>query len=65
MVMEMVHPLHDPVLCGPGGGDVVPSLEVRHHVAEAHPASVRTHRNSLSGYRVGVLDSSSFEAAIL
>ena len=53
VLVEVVDPLHEPVLRGAGEADVVPGLEVRHHVAEAHPASVRTHRNSLSGYRGG------------
>ena len=47
MVMEMVHPLHDPVLCGPGEGDVVPGLEVRHHVTQTHSPCMGTHWHTL------------------
>ena len=46
-MVEVVHPLHDPVLDGAGEADVVPGLEVRDHVAQPHPASVRTHRDTL------------------
>ena len=48
MVMEMVDPLHDPVLRGPGERDVVPGLEVRDHVAQTHASSVRTHGDALT-----------------
>ena len=48
MVMEMVDPLHDPVLRGPGERDVVPGLEVRNHVAQTHASSVRTHGDALT-----------------
>ena len=47
VLVQMVDPLHHPVLGGAGEADVVPGLEVGHHVAEPHPASVRTDRHSL------------------
>ena len=49
VVMQMVHPLHDPVLCCPSERDVVPGLEVRHHVAETDSSSVGTDRNTQLG----------------
>ena len=47
MLMKVVHPLHHSVLGGAGETDVVPGLEVRDHVAEPHPTSVRTDRDTL------------------
>ena len=47
VLVKVVDPLHDPVLSGAGETDVVPGLEVRHHVAEPHPTGVRTDGHSL------------------
>ena len=46
--MEMIHPFHDPVLCCPGERDVVPGLEVRHHVTQTHATGMGTHGHALT-----------------
>ena len=47
VIMEMVYPLHDPILRGPGEGNVVPGLEVRHHVTQTHTPGMGTHGHTL------------------
>ena len=43
----MIHPLDHPVVRGAGQADVVPGLEVSHHVTKSNPACMRTDRNTL------------------
>ena len=56
MLMQMVHPLHQPVVRGAGEADVVPSVEVGHHVAESDPSRVGTDWNTLTVLTVLDLD---------
>ena len=48
-MVEVVDPLHQPVLGGAGEADVVPGLEVRDHVTQTHSSSVGTDRNTQLG----------------
>ena len=56
MMMQMVHPLHHPVVCGPGEADVVPGLEVSHHVAQSDPSCMWTYWDTLTAVTVLELD---------
>ena len=47
MLMQVVYPLHHPVVGGSGEADEVPGLEMGHHVAQSHSSSMWTHGDSL------------------